>query len=465
MKSIIFRFFIFIAILLIIMVAILNTFPVISSRDLVFTEKENALSGRVSTITSSLSGLDSLTPEGVREVLNILDVGGYSHLTVTDAEGNIVYEAGASGPAGTCSEDIKTALGKNSVFRSDFSNKQFVSAYSAPIVKLGEIEGCLRLEETDAERAALIMDVQGRIRTISITASIYAFVFAALSIVMLTGRIRDMTASMRIVAGGDYSHRLKVKGNDEISELGDEFNVLTERLEKTEKQRRRFVSDASHELKTPLASIKLLSDSALQSDNVDEDTMREFMADISHEAERLQRTTEKLLDLSRMDDGVKLAAEPVDVQQSVLDAMVLLEPLAKENGVTIESSLEDGCVIMATADDMFHIIFNLMENAIKYNVPDGKVTVSLRNDGEYIFLTVSDTGIGIPEEDRLNVFSRFYRVDKARSRASGGSGLGLSIVHDAVIARGGTITVGANKPQGSVFAVCFPAAKEEETGI
>jgi len=106
-----------------------------------------------------------------------------------------------------------------------------------------------------------------------------------------------------------------------------------------------------------------------------------------------------------------------------------------------------------------------MENAIKYNVPQGSVLLTLSCDEENVYLTVADTGIGIPEEDRFNIFSRFYRVDKARSREAGGSGLGLSIVHDAVVAHGGTIAVGQNKPQGSLFIVTFPRPTSEETGI
>ena len=104
----------------------------------------------------------------------------------------------------------------------------------------------------------------------------------------------------------------------------------------------------------------------------------------------------------------------------------------------IRCDLADGCVVMATVDDMFHIIFNLIENAIKYNVTGGSVFLSLRGDEDEIKFTVEDTGIGIPEEDRYNIFTRFYRVDKARSREAGGSGLGLSIVHDAVKVHGGS---------------------------
>ena len=127
--------------------------------------------------------------------------------------------------------------------------------------------------------------------------------------------------------------------------------------------------------------------------------------------------------------------------------------------------LEDGCVVMATVDDMFHIIFNLVENAIKYNVPNGSVTLILKGTVDSVQFTVADTGIGIPEEETYNIFSRFYRVDKARSREAGGSGLGLSIVHDAVKAHGGSIAVGQNKPQGSRFIVTFPRPTSEETGI
>lgn len=262
---------------------------------------------------------------------------------------------------------------------------------------------------------------------------------------LLLRRMRELVRSIKIVASGDYSHRLVTRGRDEITDLGEEFNLLTERLDTTEKQRRRFVSDASHELKTPLASIRLLSDSIVQNENIDPETVREFVTDIGNEAERLQRTTEKLLDLSRLDDGVQVVPEPVDVKQVAVDALVLLRPLAAEKNVRLRCDLADGCVVMATTDDMFHIIFNLVENAVKYNVPEGSVTMTLSQTDETDRFEGRGHGHCIPEEDRLNVFSRFYRVDKARSREAGGSGLGLSIVHDAVVLHGGAITVGQNK--------------------
>ena len=463
MHSIRYQFFGFIAALLLILLVLLNTYPLISSRDLVFEEKRSSLSAQTSAVASSLSGLDTLSRPGIEEVLRVLDVGGLTRVYVADAQGHALYDSGGSREE--VGGDVKDALAGKVVFRSRFADAAFHSACTMPISRQGNTVGAVCLYENDAERAGLILGVQNRIMIVSLIIAGLSLATVLLFAEVLLHRMRELVRSMRIVAAGDYDHRLAVRGQDEIAELGDEFNQLTARLDENERQRRRFVSDASHELKTPLASIRLLADSVVQNEGVDAGTMREFMADIGSEAERLQRTTEKLLDLSRLDDDVQVAPEPVDLRQVAVDALVMLRPLAQERRVAIHSSLDDGCVIMANNDDVFHIIFNLLENAVKYNVPDGSVTLALAGGEDAVTLTVSDTGIGIPEEDRLNIFSRFYRVDKARSREAGGSGLGLSIVHDAVLAHGGSITVGANKPQGSVFSVSFPRATSEETGI
>ncbi len=464
MKSIRFKIFAFMAVLLVLLLVMLNTLPMSSSRDLVFEEKHSSLSGRAAILASSLSGLERITEESAGEVLGLLDVDGYDRIVITDEAGKPVYDSAPA--AGTeAMGDVLSAVTGKTVFRSSFKDGAFTSSFAMPVATSAGLMGAVYLYEHDSERAEIILDIQSRILTVSVVIGFAAIVLSVLFSEVLMHRLKELVSSMRIVAGGDYKYRLSVHGQDELSELGEEFNALTARLEDTETQRRRFVSDASHELKTPLASIRLLADSLLQNDGVPMDTVKEFVSDIGHEAERLQRTTEKLLDLSRRDDGVLVAPEPVDVKQVTIDALALLKPLADEKKVRIRCSLEDGSVIMATTDDMFHIVFNLMENAVKYNVEGGSVNIDLASDDETVNLSVADTGIGIPEEDRLNIFSRFYRVDKARSREAGGSGLGLSIVHDAVIAHKGSITVGQNKPQGSVFTVSFPRPTSEETGI
>ena len=465
MHSIRFQFISFITALLLVLLLLLNAYPLISSRDAVFEEKRSSMTGQAATVASSLSSLDRLNRENITEVLRYLDISGYSRVAVTDREGKMLYDSGSGAVSLRELVDLLVCLKGKTVFRSSFSDAAFRSSLAMPLSSQGAITGALYLSEHDAERAEIILGFQNRIRAASLGIGALALVLAFLFAFLLLQRIRALVRSMRIVADGDYGYRHVNRGRDEITELGEEFNQLTERLQTTEEQRRRFVSDASHELKTPLASIRLLADSIVQNENMDTATVREFVTDIGSEAQRLQRTTEKLLELSRLDDEVSVIPEPVDLKQAVLDTLTPLRPLAQEKNVRLHTQLEDGCVVMATGDDMFHIIFNLVENAIKYNVPDGSVWIGLQGDDSSVTLTVTDTGIGIPEEDRLNIFSRFYRVDKARSREAGGSGLGLSIVHDAVLAHGGSIAVGQNKPQGSKFIVSFPRPSSEETGI
>lgn len=463
--SIRFQFFSFLGALLLILLLLLNIYPYVSARDAVYQEKHRAMESQGSTLSSAIAGLDRPDRESISEILRLLDMQGYDRLTVYDVSGMQVYDHRAGSGQSIPGEDIGLALSGKTVFRSALLEEGFSTSYIIPVSSKGVITGALYLHETDAERGKIIEDLQSQIRTVSVVISIATLAVAGFYSFFFIQKLQRLGESMRIVGRGDYSHRMVTKGKDELSQLGNEFNKLTERLDDTERQRRRFVSDASHELKTPLASIRLLSDSIVQNEGMDMETVREFVTDIGSEAERLQRTTEKLLDLSRLDDDVHVMPEPVDVKQVAVDALVLLRPLADERGVRIRCELEEGCVIMATVDDVFHIIFNLMENAIKYNVPDGSVFLELRGRERDVQFTVTDTGIGIPENETYNIFGRFYRVDKARSREAGGSGLGLSIVHDAVKAHGGSIIVGQNKPQGSVFAVTFPRPAEDETGI
>ena len=259
---------------------------------------------------------------------------------------------------------------------------------------------------------------------------------------------------------GAYSHRTEIRGGDEIAQLGEEFNSLTDRLQVTENARRRFVSDASHELKTPLAAIRLLTDSILQTENIDRETTREFVADIGSEAERLTRITEDLLRLTRLDSGILEQAAVEDVLPVLEQVMRMMSLVAQEKGVDLTYEAAEGCAVRSTRDELYQVIYNLTDNALKYSA-GAAVQVSLRKCGGQVVLTVADRGPGIPEEDLPRIFERFYRVDKARSRAAGGTGLGLSIVSDTVRRQGGTVEA-ANRPGGgAVFTVRWSAEEGE----
>ena len=212
-------------------------------------------------------------------------------------------------------------------------------------------------------------------------------------------------------------------------------------------------------MKTPLAGIKLLTDSILQTENIDPETTREFVSDIGDEASRLERITEDLLRLTRLDSGAVDPAVRVEVKPVLERASRMLQPVAKERGVTLRCQAEDAAAVLATSGDVHQILYNLMENGVKYTPAGGFVSAAVSVQEGQVIMTVEDNGIGIPPEDMPHIFERFYRVDKARSRQIGGTGLGLSIVGDTVQRRGGEITVSPRAGGGTVFTVRFPQAE------
>lgn len=445
--------------LVVVLLALLNSYPVRSSRDMVFSEKQTAMTNQAGTAASSLASLDHLSRESIAEVLNLLELDNYERVLVTNEKGRVLYDSAAEENQTGQQPEIKAiarAMEGKTSFYSRFTSEAFFSHVAVPILRDAKVIGAVYLDEKDEEQAGIITGIQSRIRTISAFICILALLADILMTSLLTKRIVTLAEMTKKVAEGDYSQRFLTQGEDEVAELGREFNRLTQRLETTEKQRRQFVSDASHELKTPIAAITLLADSIVQNENMDEETIREFVTDIVHESNRLQKMTEELLDLSRMDDGNIGKSVPVNMTKVTEEAVALLKPLSSEQNVEIKLDLEPDSIVLATENDLYHVVFNLVENAIKYNVPEGKVTVTLRTAGDRIRMEVEDTGIGIPENERESIFHRFYRVDKARSREAGGSGLGLSIAHDAVLQHRGTIEVEEVEPQGTRFIVTLP---------
>lgn len=454
--------------LIILLLAMLNTYPTIVSRDLVFASKEKSLQSQAGVMSSALSGPEALTSETVREVMGLLDLRSLTRVIVTGPEGLILYDSSRLDPSAgryALFSEIYRALSGEVVCYSVYDGKAFKTSEAMPIKNDGVTLGAVYLYEYDSSQASLINGIQDNLRRITTLTATAALILLFIFSRALTLRITELVKATKIVSEGDYNYRIEISGHDELSDLGEEFNSLTQRLKDTEELRRRFVSDASHELKTPLASIRLLADSIVNADSMDMDTMREFVTDIGNEAERLQRTTEKLLSLSRMDSGTQISRGRLELKQVVKKTLHLLSPLAEDRQISINTELSDGCCILGNEDLVYRIIFNLAENGIKYNMPGGTVTIRLYSEDESVKLIVEDGGIGIPDDDLPHIFSRFYRVDKARSREAGGSGLGLSIVYDAVRLHSGTVDVEKRSEGGTRFTVCFPsfAESKEET--
>ena len=441
---------------------LLNTYPLLVSEDLVFRSKETTMQGSVSVMVYSLSGLDKLNPENVSAAMAVVEETGLSRVLVTDSAGQVLYDSretlGAVGKY-TFYSEIVQALEGYDAFSCSYRDGAFRSRAASPVLYQNRIIGSVYAYEYDTEQAELLEGLQSNLLKLSAGIAAAVVLLSFILSRMLTRKISALLTGIRKVREGAYEHRTHIPGRDEIAQIGEEFNSLTDRLQTTETLRRRFVSDASHELKTPLAAIRLLTDSILQTDNMDMETVRDFVTDIGSEAERLSRITEDLLRLTRLDSNQVDPPEVVEVAPVLEQVMRMMSLLAQEKGTELTCQTGGDCRVLATKGEVHQVIYNLTDNAVKYSGSHGSVRVELRRDGNDVVLTVADNGPGIPEEDLPRVFERFYRVDKARSRAAGGTGLGLSIVQDTVTKRGGTVSA-ANRPEGgAVFTVRWPAAE------
>lgn len=454
--------FSYIAIILAVLI-LLNTYPLITSENLTFRSKQSSLQGSVSVMVTALSGLEELSEENVAGAMTLVEETGISRVLVTDASGRVLYDTretdGAIGRYAFYTELVQALRGED-VFYTEFSDKAFKSRAASPVIYHSQTIGAVYAYEYDTEQAELLLSLQRNLLTISAVVLVFAGGISVLLSRVLTRRFGVLTDAIRKMREGSYSHRAEVGGHDEISELAAEFNDMADRLQTTEDARRRFVSDASHELKTPLAGIRLLSDSILQTENMDAQTVREFVGDIEQESERLARITENLLRLTRLDSGMLPEAQRVDLSSVMARVVRMLRLVAEEKQVDLSYEIRREGQTLASEDEIHEIIYNLTENAIKYNRPGGFVKLLLAGDEKDCLLTVSDNGVGIPEGDMPRIFDRFYRVDKMRSRAAGGTGLGLSIAADTARRRGGSIEVRAREGGGTVFTVRLPRCEE-----
>ena len=414
--------------------------------------------------SSAIADLDVLNTSTATSAVNAMDSLRVSRLIITDQSGIAVYDSLSENScvgSYVLLPEVIRAMGGYNVFSWHYHNGAMQSRAATPILYYGTLVGCVYMMEYDTAQGGLIKSLQSNILSITLILELVVIIFSIAFSNAFSRRLRKFLTSMRIIREGDYSHKVKMGGRDELSLLGDEFNELTDKLQISENKRRQFVSDASHELKTPLASIKLLSDSILQND-MDMETVREFVSDIGNESERLNRMSQKLLSLSRIEGHLDSDCEIIYMAPTVQQVVRMLSGIAEKSQVTIITELENDSPILILEDDLYQIAFNLVENGIKYNVPGGTLTVTLGKDGDNAYLRFQDTGVGIPKDSINHVFERFYRVDKARSRKSGGSGLGLAIVRSMVRRNNGDIRVKSIVGKGTVFTVTFPYFDDPE---
>lgn len=314
------------------------------------------------------------------------------------------------------------------------------------------------LTSISSESIAANLEVLGR--NALILESLIIVVIVAMAIVLsvvMTRPFSRVTEAINEVKAGYRDESIFVKGYAETDHIVEAFNQLLKRMRALDNSRQEFVENVSHELKTPMAAIKVLADSLLAQGDAPAELYREFLEDIASEIDRENQIITDLLALVKMDKKAQ-ELNIVSLNMNELAELILkrLRPIARKKDV--EVVLESMRPVVAQVDEvkMTLIMTNLVENAIKYNKEHGWVKVELDADHQYFTFKVSDSGLGIPEGSLAHIYERFYRVDKSHSREIGGTGLGLAITKSSVLMHRGSITVTSVEGEGTSFTVKIP---------
>ncbi|NLO84994.1 MAG: cell wall metabolism sensor histidine kinase WalK [Clostridiales bacterium] len=336
-------------------------------------------------------------------------------------------------------------------------NSEWVGYATSALTTSGITIGVLIFASPIQEMMERLFTLQDQMVFYFLIAAAAALIIALVFSRIITRPIASLTRSIQRMGRGDLSVRVPVRGSGELRKLSETFNTMSEKLEMLDKSRNQFVSNASHELKTPLATMKILLESIIYQPEMDEGLRTEFLTDVNEEINRLNLIISDLLALVSMDSKtLRLNRTTFNFSQLVSDSVERLKPMATKRKQEIKVQLGDRCEMYADFAKLTQVVYNIMDNALKYTPEGGTVRVRLIRSGRDAILTVSDTGPGIPKEDQALIFDRFYRVDKARSRDTGGTGLGLSIVHQMVLMHGGNVSVDSEEGQGSTFTVELP---------
>lgn len=342
---------------------------------------------------------------------------------------------------------------------TDYQRKGQVIEFAVPVrsADVPQIQGAMLVTISCSEITATMMELnyQGLL-LIAVIVVLSVFLGYILATVLVKPLAR-VTKSIEDLTDGYQNDEISVPDYTETELITDAFNKMLARMKVLDESRSEFVSNVSHELKTPMTSMKVLADSLVGQQGVPEELYQEFMQDITAEIDRENRIITDLLSLVKMDKKTAdLSIQHMDINQLLEDILKRLRPIADKR--SIDLILDSFRPVEADVDEIkfTSAISNLVENAIKYNVDDGWVRVSLDADHKYFYVTVADSGMGIPEDSLERIFERFYRVDKSHSREIGGTGLGLAITRSTIAMHHGVIKVFSREGEGTTFSVRIP---------
>lgn len=424
-------------------------------------KKINTLS-QANVIAGYISQYHDLSNEGINYLLAQQQVPSDCRVLMLDLEARVTYDSNNSVMQGKYmpNASILDAIeGNNSVEQMKDADGELIVSAAVPTIKDKVVTGVIYYQASAADASDFMNQIFVTMLMLTLLVSILIGVVSFVMSGIITKPIRDLTEKLSKAADEEGDYIIEKTTGGEVGQLIDSFNKMTHQIQKQEEKRQEFVSNASHELKTPLSSIKLISDSLLNVPDAPREMVDEFLTDMNVQVERLTRIVDKLLTLTRMDSASnvsKMEFAVTDITELCANITKALRPLAEQKHIELEYNPELTVYSKIERDRMWEAIYNVLDNSIKYTREDGKVTVNLSKDENNVIIEIKDTGIGIASDEIYKIFDRFYRVDKARARETGGTGLGLSIALTAVELHGGNIQVESEEGVGSTFRIIIP---------
>ena len=460
-KSLKFRILIVLVILGIVPSVIVCGIMVTSFEDRTVSIRNSNVKNQCDILCNQISSGDYLDGEKSQEIdskLELLSSIYNGRILVIDQDFRIVKDTFDLDEGKTVlSADAIRCFRGSSVSRYDSENNYLEMVLPIQDLESKEIKGAMLVSISTNEILAgkQLLEQRGILVLGIIIALVLVLGYFLASI--LVRPLARVTKAIEDITDGYQKYNIFVPDYTETELITDAFNKLLGRMKVLDDSRQEFVSNVSHELKTPLTSMKVLADSLVGQENVPIELYQEFMQDITEEIDRENKIISDLLALVKMDKKASdLTIEQMNINALLESILKRLRPIADKRHIDL--ILDSFRPVTADVDEVkFTLaISNLVENGIKYNVDDGWVRVSLDADHKYFYVTVADSGMGIPEESIERIFERFYRVDKSHSREIGGTGLGLAITRSAIAMHHGAIKVYSKEDEGTTFSVRIP---------
>ena len=351
---------------------------------------------------------------------------------------------------------------------SQYDDRNDYIIMTFPIEVKGQVKGVMLISVSTNEIAQNARLLENRGLTVTVIASFVMLILGYILAGILVRPFMRVTHAIEDVTDGYQDEAISVPDYTETMQITTAFNQMLSRVRAMDSSRQDFVSNVSHELKTPLTSMKVLADSLNGQDNVPVELYKEFMQDITQEIDRMNLMIQDLLTMVRLDKkAAVLNIEKADIAWIIEAIIKRLRPIADKRNITI--SFEQVVPVVAEVDPIVAevdasklelALSNLIENAVKYNVDNGWVRVNLDADRKYFYVVISDSGVGIPEEEQEHIYERFYRGDKSHSTEIEGTGLGLAITKSVIVLLRGVIKVNSRPGEGSTFQVRIPLVRQ-----